>query len=425
MPTTDPFPSMSTGVSISQPQQRSTTRQPSPRIAIVGGSLTGPAAALMLLAAGFDDLVLYEAVPSTAPQGGGLISLEHPALEILDRLGIDQAEYLTCQSEHIEQITVANRRPTGSVRRVYPGRFTTWTLLHAALTSRLPANIVRYGARVTGLVTGPAERHHRPELTFADGDTAAADLIVFADGRSSTGRRLLDPDRRLRYTGYVAHRGTAPAVFDAPEDFLRFEPGPGAQFNIAPVPGGGDWTFYLNATAAEYTTMFGAPPARRTFALPHHVGPDARLQVNTQATWLLPPEQAATVHVTATRAAVPVMDIDPPTRMVWSVGGGHAVLLGDALAPVRPHTARGANNGFEQAAGLVTALTQHRRHRADLPGALNGWQRRHLPAVTNTLRLGAVIAARLGLGQQHRQQHRETTVAAVGGQPPQSGQRPQ
>ncbi|HZM82171.1 MAG TPA: hypothetical protein VFC19_41155 [Candidatus Limnocylindrales bacterium] len=86
MPTTDPFPS----VSMSQPQQRSTTPHPSPRIAIVGGSLTGPAAALMLLAAGFDDLVLYEAVPATAPQGGGLISLEHPALEILDRLGIDR-----------------------------------------------------------------------------------------------------------------------------------------------------------------------------------------------------------------------------------------------------------------------------------------------------------------------------------------------
>ncbi len=32
--------------------------------------------------------------------------------------------------------------------------------------------------------------------------------------------------------------------------------------------------------------------------------------------------------------------------MVWPIGGGHAVLLGDALAPVRPHTARGVNNGI-------------------------------------------------------------------------------
>jgi len=32
--------------------------------------------------------------------------------------------------------------------------------------------------------------------------------------------------------------------------------------------------------------------------------------------------------------------------MVWPIGGGHAVLLGDALAPVRPHTAPGVNNGI-------------------------------------------------------------------------------
>ncbi len=367
-----------------------------PRIAIVGGSLTGTAAALMLLAAGFDRITVVEATPATALQGGGLISLEHPVLELLDRLGIDQCEYVTSPSEHIEQITLQGRRPTATVKRVYPGRFTTWTLLHRALTARLPADCLRSGTRITGLT----DRHHRqPTLDLADGDTIPADLILFADGRSSTGRRLLDPDRRLRYTGYVAHRGTAPDVFGAPADFLRFEPGPGAQFNIAAVPGGADWTFYLPATEDEYTTLFGATPQRRTFALPHQVSPAARTLVNDQATWVLPPSQAAVVHVTAARAAVPIMDIDPPTRMVWPVGSGHAVLLGDALAPVRPHTARGANNGIEQAAGLVTALTQHHRHHADLPGALNGWQRRHLPTVANTLRLGAQIAARLGLGQ--------------------------
>ena len=104
------------------------------------------------------------------------------------------------------------------------------------------------------------------------------------------------------------------------------------------------------------------------------------------------------MHTTTTRMAVPVMDIDPPTQMAWPVGAGYAVLLGDALAPVRPHTARGANNGIEQAAGLVAALRQHRKYGADLAGALNGWQRRHLPTSVAAVRLGPVIGARLGLG---------------------------
>jgi 2-polyprenyl-6-methoxyphenol hydroxylase-like FAD-dependent oxidoreductase len=92
------------------------------------------------------------------------------------------------------------------------------------------------------------------------------------------------------------------------------------------------------------------------------------------------------------------MDIDPPTQMVWPMGAGHAVLLGDALAPVRPHTARGANNGIEQAAGLAAALRQHRAHGADLNGALTGWQRRHLPTAVAAVRLGPIVGHRLGLG---------------------------
>jgi len=348
----------------------------------------------LLLQAGFDRVAVYEAVSASAPLGGGLISLEHSALDILDRLGVDQGEFVTGQSESILQISVHDRRAADTVRRVYPGRFTTWTLLHRALTARLPVDVVHTGARVTGLI----ETCGRSVLQLADGRHECVDLVVFADGRTSTGRALLDPGRRLRYAGYVAHRGDTTGMPAGLVDFLRFEPGPGVQFNIAPIPGGADWTFYLDATEAQYATRFGAPPAQRVFALPKHVTAAARAHVDTHAEHHLPPDQAAIVHATATRAAVPVMDIDPPTTMVWPVGAGHAVLLGDALAPVRPHTARGANNGIEQAAGLVAALTQHRKYRADLSGALGGWQRRHLPAAVASVRLGPVIGGRLGLG---------------------------
>jgi 2-polyprenyl-6-methoxyphenol hydroxylase-like FAD-dependent oxidoreductase len=365
-----------------------------PRVAVVGGSLTGPVAAQLLIQAGFDRVALYEAVPATAPQGGGLISLEHSALDVLDRLSIPQDEFVKFDSQNILQITVRDRTPADTVRRVYPGRFTTWSLLHRALMARMPAGVVHTGTRVAGLI----ETCGGPVLQFTDGRSEYADLVVFADGRSSTGRRLLDPDRRLRYAGYVAHRGDIPTGTADLPDFLRFEPCAGVQFNIAPVPAGYDWTFYLTATAAAYAARFGAPPHRRAFALPQHVTPAARAHVDDSAENYLPAEKAALGHATTTRMALPVMDIDRPTRMVWPVGGGHAVLLGDALAPVRPHTARGANNGIEQAAGLVAALSQHRKYGADIGAALSGWQRRHLPAAVASVRLGPVIGGRLGLG---------------------------
>ncbi|MFV2112907.1 FAD-dependent monooxygenase [Micromonospora sp. LOL_025] len=366
-----------------------------PTIAVVGGSITGPVTALLLLHAGFDDITVFEATPASAPLGGGLIGLEHSALDVLDRLGIPQHEIVAHHSEAIVQMNVRDRQPAETVRRTYPGRNTTWTLLHQALTRRLPAGVLHSGMKVTAL----AEEAGQLVLRFRDGHTAPADLVVFADGRSSTGRRLLDPDRILRYAGYVAHRGIADIT---PEpglrDFLRLQPCPGVQFNLAPVPGGYDWTFYLNCTSAEYAQRFGAEPIRRVFALPRHVSPAARTHVDTHADLLLPAGHAAVVHTTTTRMAVPVLDITPPDRMVWPVGAGHAVLLGDALAPVRPHTARGANNGIEQAAGLTAALTQHRKYAADLTAALHGWQRRHLPVAVAAVHRGPVIGRRLGLG---------------------------
>ncbi|MFD0575189.1 Rossmann-fold NAD(P)-binding domain-containing protein [Dactylosporangium darangshiense] len=371
-----------------------------PRIAVVGGSLTGPVVALLLTQAGFAYVTLYEAMPASTTLGGGLISLEHSSLGILDHLGIGQDEYVHIPSETIWQTPVHRRMLGEPTRRAYPGRFTTWTQLNQALTGRLPDGMAQTGARVTGLTAhGQCALLH-----FADGRTEPADLVVFADGRASTGRSLLDPDRQLHYAGYVGHRGAVACNPTGMVDFWRLEPGPGVQFNIAPIPGGVDWTFYLNATPAEYAEWFGVAPHRRLFAQHRHVSDIARAHVDGNAVWHLPEPYASAVHCTTTRTAFPVMDIDPPTRMVWPIGDGFAVLLGDALAPVRAHTARGANNGLEQADGLVTALCQHHRHGADLGTALTGWQRRHLPAAVSAARLGPVIGARLGLG---------TTAAAL------------
>jgi 2-polyprenyl-6-methoxyphenol hydroxylase-like FAD-dependent oxidoreductase len=365
------------------------------RVAVVGGSLTGPTTALLLRNAGFDDVTLYEAVPASAPLGGGLIGLEHSSLDILDRLGVPQHEFVRYDSETVMDITVCGRRPGSERRHLYAGRNTTWTLLHTALTRRLPTGTMQTGKRVTGLTT----EHDRPLLRFADGDATPADLVVFADGRASTGRRLLDPHRQLHYAGYVAHRGQTSITQPRLLDFLRFEPShSGMQFNVAPIPSGTDWTFYLGATPAQYIDFFGAAPTRRVFALPQHVTDTARAAVDASAQRYLPDEQATLVHTTDTRMAAAVMDIDPPTRMVWPIGAGHAVLLSDALAPVRPHTARGANNGIEQAAGLTAALTQHRKYGANLTAALDGWQHRHLPAAVAAVQLGPALGRKFGLG---------------------------
>jgi hypothetical protein len=62
------------------------------------------------------------------------------------------------------------------------------------------------------------------------------------------------------------------------------------------------------------------------------------------------------------------------------------------------HSIDGLVHDSDEYTITVTALTQHRRHGADLSGALTGWQRRHLPTAVATVRQGPIIGARLGLG---------------------------
>ncbi len=368
-------------------------------IAIVGGSITGPVLCLLLRQAGFNNVHVYEGTPSAVPQAGGVIGLDHTSLGVLDTIGVPQEEIVPFPSQRITSIKVADRREMGRVQTLYPGRNTTWTLAHDALTQRLPADTLHTGARLVGLEPGS---DGRAVLHFEGGDRATADLVAFADGRRSTGRKLLDPDRPLHYAGYVAHRGQLDDCPPDLRDFWRYEPD-GTQFTLFPIrqPDGDigtDWTFYLNASPEQFRAHFGADPTTRTFVLPQQVSVEARAYVDAMAAKLLTPNAADLVHRTTRRMAVPVLDIAPPTQMVYPVGSSHAVLLGDALAPPRPHIGRGANNGIDQAAGLVTALAEHRNDGVDLDVTLTAWQTRCLPMVTESLELGPELGRALGLG---------------------------
>ncbi|GAA2212512.1 hypothetical protein GCM10009850_079740 [Nonomuraea monospora] len=155
--------------------------------------------------------------------------------------------------------------------------------------------------------------------------------------RTPPARPHLAPELRR----YVAWRGQ---LFEHRPDlcaFTRYEPG-SSQFNIFPVLRkdgtiGVDWTFYLNMTAACFRYLIGYDPTHRTYVLPHQIGWSARTVVLSEAERLLPPSAVAMISATREWHAAPVLDIDPPQRMVHPVGQAAAVLLGDALAPVRPY----------------------------------------------------------------------------------------
>ncbi|SRR5579875_103279 len=168
-------------------------------ISVIGGSLVGPLLSLLLAQAGFSHVHVYEATPEALPQAGGVIGLDLVSLDVLDSVGIEQKEIIPFESEWVISIKIADRREVCRVHTIYPGRNTTWTLLHQALLARLPKGSLHAGKRLTSMT---ASEDGRAVLQFANGERVESDFVAFADERKSIGRKILDPNRRLRYVGY-------------------------------------------------------------------------------------------------------------------------------------------------------------------------------------------------------------------------------
>ncbi|PRC47072.1 monooxygenase, partial [Mycobacterium sp. ITM-2017-0098] len=91
---------------------------------------------------------------------------------------------------------------------LYEGSFewrsTSWGTVYRALLADFGNERYHLGETCVGF---DQDADH-VELRFVTGRVERADLVVFADGITSTGRRRLYPDVRPRYSGYVGWRGT-------------------------------------------------------------------------------------------------------------------------------------------------------------------------------------------------------------------------
>ena len=369
------------------------------RVAVIGGSLVGTTAAVFLQAKGIEAHV-YEATPAAVTRAGGVIGLEHPALQALEDVGIPQDEIVAVPSELVLSVTLSGGVELERETCLYPGRTTTWTRLHGALAARLAPGTYHAGHRLRTVGKDQAAAR----LHFADDTSAVADIVIGADGRTSTVRQLVDSRRRLHYAGYVAHRGQRPGCpADWAQGFIR-KLAPATMFNTFPLDIGIDgdveldWTLYLNETPGLYEEHFGQRPDRLTIAFPRAITSDVRDFVDSAARRLLPERERDIVLSTRDRMAVPVLDISAPNRLVWPWGASRVVLAGDAAGPLHPSTARGANAGLEQVKDLATVLHQHAHRGADRDAALDAYQRRQLPPIRCALREGPILGHRMGLG---------------------------
>lgn len=226
--------------------------------------------------------------------------------------------------------------------------------------------LYKYGRQVTGLADADDQVKvtYKSTLEGEDHDQTKhdlADFVIIADGASSAMRKALSPSSTGRsYAGYVAFRGTVPegqlsvaarAVFVEKFPFYHSKhiqilayAIPGRNGTVAPGSRLINWVWYWNVPgdSDEYREVFtdkhGAP---HRWTLPPGNNMDRAVwqRQRQRAAGLLPPQFAELVAKTASPFVQAITDLEAPADgRVWLLGG-KAVLVGDAVAGFRPHTA--------------------------------------------------------------------------------------
>jgi 2,6-dihydroxypyridine 3-monooxygenase len=362
-----------------------------PTAIIVGGSIGGVTAALVLQDAGFEVLVLERSATALEGRGAGIVLHEATARYLVERAGMRLDEI----SEGARWFRFVDREGaiTFEDRCLY--RFTAWNTLYTNLLERLGPDKYRFGKEVAKVEqSGTAVR-----ASTVDGESMTADVAICADGITSPSRRRLLPEVEPKYAGYLGWRGVVREseldrpVFDRLHDAITYSTPPLSHILSYPIPsqGAGDervlnyvWYRNLEEGPALDDALTDTGGIRREMSVaPGRVQGHQITALNREAVAVLPDDLARMVLATEHPFIQTVVDVEVP-RMVFE----RVCLIGDAAFAARPHAAAGTAKAAADAWTLAAAFEAH----GDVVAAMQSWEP---PALERGSRLVA-RARRLG-----------------------------
>lgn len=334
----------------------------------VGGSLGGLATGLALKSLGHDTTILERnPVPLLQDQGAGIVA------------GGDTLAFFKRYNRCDQTFAVGSKRrqyldKEGNVvhREEMPQNMTSWDLTYNLMRAnydgvespycKVPEPDPAHGKA--------AHLHNRTVTDFKEeGDgvrvfwktgqgeegSTYGDILIGADGPSSTVRKILEPAVERKYTGYCALRGTmleSEASDAAKEAFCErftFFHAPGIQILAYLIPGKDgtvepgqrlmNFVYYTNfpeGSAELEEIMTDKNGRRRQITMPPGMTDPVAWEKQRQiARERLPPQFAEIVCGTKKPFVQAVTDVISPQHEFM---GGRVVLIGDALAGFRPHT---------------------------------------------------------------------------------------
>jgi 2,6-dihydroxypyridine 3-monooxygenase len=346
------------------------------RVAIVGGSLGGLTAGLLLRDLGHDVTIFERSSEELQQRGAGIGFLPDSSRYLVERAGIALDEISTAT----DLIRYLDRRGGIVHERRHRYRFSSWNTVYRRLLGAFGPDRYCLGHEVVSW----RESTDSVTIELADGSRHEADLLVCADGVGSTFRELLLPGAHRRYSGYVAWRGMVPEAELEPAtrqelgDAISYHVHANSHILVYPIPGpdgsvrvgerlvnfvwyrnyldGDDLDDLLTDTSGERREISLPPGAVR----PHHVA-----ELRAVATARLPARLAEVVGAVRGPFLQVIYDLEV-TRMAF----GRTCLIGDAAWVARPHAAAGTAKAAADGWALAEAMAAHRT----VPEALAAWE---------------------------------------------------
>lgn len=315
----------------------------SPRIAIVGGGITGVALAVALARRGLA-CDLFERTRHLREIGAG-IQISPNGSRLLLGLGIGRCiERFAVRPEAIEVRDWADGSVMASTllgeacTELYGAPYLAMRRsdLHSALVENLPESSLHLGMKCVEAV----ETGDEVLLRFADGFEFRADVVIGADGIRSTIRQRLVGDEP-RFSGQSMYRAVVPAKAwpeAAERAHVSIWMGPGQHCVAYPISGGQAVSIAASAPAGDWRAESWSAEGSLQELLDAYDG------------WA--PEVVTLLSAASDVTRWALYDRDPVDR--WS--SERITLIGDAAHPMLPFGAQGASLGLEDALALAVCL---------------------------------------------------------------------
>jgi 2-polyprenyl-6-methoxyphenol hydroxylase-like FAD-dependent oxidoreductase len=367
------------------------------RALVIGGSMSGLLAAIMLERSGWLVDVFERVDSELAGRGAGIVA-QPELIARLTALGLDTRDLGVAITRR--QILDSEGRVT--VRGECPQVLTAWERVYRVLRDAFPPERYHRGRGLKAF----AQNGRRVSAHFSDGGTEAGHVLVGADGLRSTVRQQCLPAVAPRYAGYVAWRALVPESALPPPihrdlfEAMTFCLPPGEQFLGYPVAGPGN---DLRRGGRRYNVVWYRP-ADEANELPwlltddsgviHSISippplirRDAVALMRAAAERLLAPQLRDVVRLIEEPILQPIYDL-ASTRLAF----GRIAIIGDAAFVARPHVAAGVSKAADDAAALADSLQT-----ADVEHALRRFEARRLPEgdriIARARHLGAYLQA--------------------------------